>query len=157
MKFFIIADYPYEIGDVKERIVPALFNVDNLFRINKEIVKSYLKEHINIFNKRALWKFDIDKTLKFIKKKVAFVFTHYDYVSNIIDVPELSYRIICIDCEKTDTLFYKNELETENYLVYFASNCEYNIIGNDQLVSGAILSALTKDGVDKWENRKNTF
>ena len=153
MKFFIITDYSY---NVEERITTALFNADFSGGINKDNVKKYLEKHIDIFQKRALWKFDINKTLKFISEKVTDAFAH-DYTSNIIDVTELSYRIICIDCEESDTLFYKNEIKTNPYLIYFTSTCGYNIIGNDELVGGAVLSALEKDGVSKWEIEKPCF
>lgn len=153
MKFFIITDSSY---NVDEHIITALFDVDSLFEINKDKVKDYLNEHIEIFKKRALQKFDIYKTLNFINEKVKDVFVH-DYTSNIIDVTELSCRIICIDCEKSDTLFYRNEIKTNPYLVYFTSTCGYNIIGNVELVGGAVLSALEKNGVSKWEIEKNRF
>ena len=153
MKFFIITDYSY---NVEERITTALFNADFSGGINKDNVKKYLEKHIDIFQKRALWKFDINKTLKFISEKVTDAFAH-DYTNNIIDIPELSYRIICIDTEKSDTVFYKSEIKTEEYLIYFTSNCGYNIIGNDQIVNGASLSAFTKDGVDYWEIEKTHF
>lgn len=153
MKFFIITDYPY---NVEEHITTALFDADFSGGINKDSVKKYLENHIDIFEKRALWKFDLYKTLKYIRKKVWEGFLCY-YTDNIIDIPELSYRIICIDSEASDTLFYKSELKTEECLVYFTSNCGYNIIANDQIVSGASLSAFTKDGVDYWEIEKTHF
>lgn len=46
MRFFIITDYSF---DVEEHITTALFDVDFLFRINKDKVKKYLEEHIGIF------------------------------------------------------------------------------------------------------------
>lgn len=153
MKFFIITDYPY---NVEERITTALFNADFSGGINKNSVKKYLENHIDIFEKRALWKFDLYKTLKYIRKKVQEGFLCY-YTNNIIDIPELSYRIICIDSEASDTLFYKSEIKTEEYLIYFTSTCGYDIIGNDELVGGAVLSALEKDGVSKWEIEKTRF
>lgn len=58
MKFFIITDYSY---NVEERITTALFNADFSGGINKDNVKKYLEKHIDIFQKRALWKFDIYK------------------------------------------------------------------------------------------------
>lgn len=152
MRFFIITDYSF---DIKERIPSAIFSVDFLFKIDKNKVRKYLEKYSEAFVKRALRKFDIDKTLKFIKEKVSDAFAH-DYTSNIIDVTELSYRIICVDCQETETLFYKNDLKTYGYLVYFKSDCNYNIIGNPELITGVALSAFTKNGVTIWSD-KNSY
>lgn len=148
MKFFIITDYSFDI-DVKKRIEPTLFKVDNVyFNIDKFRVERYLKKHYAIFKQRNE-KFNIEKTLKFIQSSVCDAFAH-EYTSNIIVDKDLNYNIICINCNETETLCYKYDIKHEQFLVYFKSNCGYKMIGNGQLVMGAVLSAIGKYDVKEW-------
>lgn len=146
MNFFIITDYFF---NVKERITPALFGVNFLYEVNEVKVRDYLNKSADVLKKRNK-DFNVESTLKFIKENVSYVLSH-DYTKHIIDVPELSYKIICIDSKENETLYFEDEINKEDYLVYFTSNCGYNIVGNDVLVSGAVLSAFIDDGVCEWK------